>query len=69
MPAEINTQTHTHLRGTGEYSYKYFNDTSVSRFHNPRDTPQTTHGCEIIGGLLMIAITWCNRRLHCVSPG
>lgn len=65
MPAESNRQTHTHLRGTGEYSYKYFNDTSVSRSYSARDTPQTTHGCEIIGSLLIIAITlWCNCHLR-----
>lgn len=68
MPAESNTQTHTHLRGTGENCHKYFNNTSASRSHSARDTPQTTHGCEIIGSLLMIAIAlWCNCRLRWFS--
>jgi hypothetical protein len=65
MPAESNRQTHTHLRGTGEYCHKYFNNTSVSRSHSARDQLQTTHGCEIIGSLLMIGITlWYNCRLR-----
>jgi hypothetical protein len=63
MPAESNRQTHTHLRGTGEYCHKHFNDTSVLRSHSARDTPQITHGCEIIGSLLIVAISlWCNCR-------
>lgn len=57
MPAESNTQTHIHLRGTGEHCHKYFNDRSVSRSHSARDTPRITHGYEIIGSLLIIAIT------------
>jgi hypothetical protein len=65
MPAESNTQTHTHLRGTGEYCHKYFNDTSVLRSHSARDTPQTTYGCEITDSLLIIAIVlWCKCRLR-----
>jgi hypothetical protein len=65
MPAESNRQTHTHLRGTGEYCHKYFNNTSVSRSHSARDTPQITHSCEIIGSLLIIAITlWSNYHLR-----
>jgi hypothetical protein len=47
MPAESNRQTHTHLRGTGEYAYEDFNDISFSRAHSSRDKPQTTHGYEI----------------------
>ncbi|MEH2411761.1 hypothetical protein [Nostoc sp.] len=42
-------QTHIHLRGTGEYCHKCFNETSVLHSHSARDAPRTTHGYEIIG--------------------
>ncbi|MEH2259509.1 hypothetical protein [Nostoc sp.] len=69
MPAESNRQTHIHLRGTGEYCHKYFKHTSVSHSHSARDTPRTTHGYEIIGSLLIVAIAlWCNCHLRWFLP-